>query len=216
MTLPEMSWQIIYGRLAWAIVAVTLICALWPARWQPGRNVLGGLLLGAVVLAALPGQASLAYWLGLAVQWPSGLLAGLCVVKLVLAWQGKSDVQVMTPLLALPLALAGIVLYLDAMGLISLGLYYRGFGPLAAPLAGLVIAAACALATLRGKARPQALAVLIAVVLFAVPRLPSGNLWDALLDPLLWGWALFALVRQGWRRLLARPQVPLDSPVVNR
>lgn len=216
MTLPEMTWQILYGRLAWAIVAVTLICALWPARWQLGRHMFAGLLLGGAALAALPGQASLAYWLGLAVQWPSGLLAGLCVVKLVFAGQDKRDVQVMTPLLALPLALAGGVLYLDAMGLISLGLYYRGFGPLAAPLAGLVIAAACALAAMRGKARPQALAVLIAVALFALLRLPSGNLWDALLDPLLWGWALFALVRQGWRRLLARPQAPLGGTVVNR
>jgi len=216
MTLPEMTWQIIYGRLAWAIVAVTLIAALWPARWQLGRKMTGALLLGGVALAVLPGQASLAYWLGLAVQWPSGLLTGLCVVKLVLAWQGKRDLHVMTPMLALPLAVAGCILYLDAMGLVSLGLYYRGFGPLAAPLAGLIIAAACALAAMRGKAQAQALALLIAVVLFAVLRLPSGNLWDALLDPLVWGWALFALLRQGWRRLLARPQAPLDGAVVNR
>lgn len=216
MTLPELSWQIIYGRLAWAIVAVTLVSALWPARWQLSRGTLGALLLGGLVLAVLPGPASLAYWLGLAVQWPSGLLAGLCLVKLVLAWQGQRDVQVMTAPLALPLAAVGTVLYLDAMGLTSLGLYYRGFGPLTAPLAGLVIAAACALAAMRGVARPQALAALIAIVLFAVPRLPSGNLWDALLDPLLWGWALFALVRQGWRRVRARPNVPLDGALINR
>jgi hypothetical protein len=216
MTLPELSWQIIYGRLAWAIVAVTLVSALWPARLQLSRGTLGALLLGGLLLAVLPGSASLAYWLGLAIQWPSGLLAGLCMVKLVLAWQGKRDVQVMTVPLALPLAAAGTVLYLDAMGLISLGLYYRGFGPLNAPLTGLVIAAACALAAMRGVARPQALAALIAIVLFAVPRLPSGNLWDALLDPLLWGWALFALARHGWRRVWARPTVPLDGALVNR
>ncbi|RYE87400.1 MAG: hypothetical protein EOO78_35840 [Oxalobacteraceae bacterium] len=39
-----------------------------------------------------------------------------------------------------------------------------------------------------------------AVVLFSLLRLPSGNLWDALLDPLLFGWAIAALLAGALRR----------------
>lgn len=46
---------------------------------------------------------------------------------------------------------------------------------------------------MRGRNRAQAGAALAAVLLFSLARLPTGNLWDALLDPLLWGWALATL-----------------------
>ena len=44
--------------------------------------------------------------------------------------------------------------------------------------------------------------VALHLALFALTRLPSGNLWDALLDPLLWltlqfGW-LFSALRRRW------------------
>jgi len=58
----------------------------------------------------------------------------------------------------------------------------------------LLLAAGAARAIVQGRRREQAAAVLGAVTLFSLARLPSGNLWDAMLDPLLWAWALVAVL----------------------
>lgn len=204
MTLPELDWQILYGRLAWSVALASVAIWLWPRAWRLSRTGAALVFGASALLNALPNEASPAYWLGLAVQWPSGLLLGLCVVHLCRAWQGEHDRSAMTPALATLAAVAGGFLYLDAIGLISQGVYYWGFSPRSAPLLSLLLAASCAIAAIRGNARPQALAVLGALVLFAVLRLPTGNFWDALLDPLLWGWALLTLARAAWRRWTGR------------
>ena len=200
MHLPEMGLQFIYGRLAWGIVLAALFITLWPRRLAlPGRAV-GILAAGMVALQALPGAASPTYWLALAFQWPSGMLVGLCLAKLYLASAGEAGYRVLPIRLAMLIAALGIVLYIDAIGLVSLGLYYWGFGPYAAPLLALVLAAASAIAFARGMLRVPALALLLAMMSFTILRLPTGNIWDALLDPLLWGWALVSVARHALRR----------------
>jgi hypothetical protein len=60
-----------------------------------------------------------------------------------------------------------------------------------------------------GHARPHCgpgRAVLGALLLFSIARLPSGNLWDALLDPLLWGWSLVSLGAAALRSLRRTPR----------
>lgn len=193
MSLPELDWQIIYGRVAWAIVLAALISALLPRAWRHSRVMLAAIAVCAALLPMLPGEGSPTYWLGLVFQSPSALLVGLCLVKLHFAWQGESDNNTMPATLAALIAVAGVALYLDAIGLLSLGLFYSGFGPRGAPQLALLLAVLCSGAILRARARAQSVAVLGALLLFAVLRLPTGNLWDALLDPLLWGWALFSL-----------------------
>lgn len=197
MDLPALDWQYVFGRLGWSIVVATAVAALLPPALRRSRPVLCALLLLAGAVMALPDGGSPAYWLVLAFQWPSGLLLGLCLLKLAKEWSGKQAVRTMPTRLASVIAIAGTALYLDAIGLLSLGIYYWGFGPFAAPLVGLAAIAACALAAVLGRARPHALAALGALALFAILRLPTGNLWDALLDPLLWGWAVGALGIQG-------------------
>lgn len=200
MHLPEMGLQFIYGRLAWGVVLAALFITLWPRRLTlPGRAV-GILAAGMVALQALPGAASPTYWLALAFQWPSGMLLGLCLAKLYLASAGEAHYRVLPIRLAMLIAALGIVLYIDAIGLVSLGLYYWGFGPYAAPLLALVLAAASAVAFARGTLRVPALALLLAMMSFTILRLPTGNIWDALLDPLLWGWALVSIARHALRR----------------
>ena len=201
MSLPELSWQIVYGRLAWGIVLATIACAIWPRAWQLSRGKAGALLGGGALLLALPGAASPVYWLGLAFQWPSALLLGLCMVRLHAAWRGQGADATMNPALAMLIALAGLVLYLDAFGLTAFGLYYWGFSAHAAPGLALLLAGGAAAAALYRQALPQAMALLLAVVLFALLRLPSGNLWDALLDPLLWIWTLIFLACRSWQRI---------------
>ena len=220
MILPELSWQFLYGRLAWALVMAALVMGAWPAAWRLPRRALAAIVAGCAVLAALPGEASSAWHLGLAFQYPSGLLLGLCVAALLRRWRPGAHLRGAGPLLPMPaaalLAVVGLVLYLDAFGLISRGWYYAGFGPTAAPLAALLLAGACTYAIARGRRREQAAALLGACALFSLARLPSGNLWDALLDPLLWAWSLATLVVAGARRLRRAPQArhALDAPVL--
>jgi MFS family permease len=211
MNLPELAVQLLYGRLAWGIVLAAALVGWWPRRFAPGRAGVLAITLAMLALQALPGAAAPAFHLALAMQLPSCLLVALCLGTLHRAAFGPpaaaSAASLMPPKLALLLAGFGALLYLDAMGVSAMGQYYWGFGPKAAPLAGLLIAAGSALAIARGEARAVAWALLGATLAFALLRLPSGNLWDALLDPLLWIWSLVALVRYGHARF-RRPPPP--------
>lgn len=209
MSLPDLALQIVYGRLAWALIAASLLLALLPVILPAvfpaiTRRTLAIAAAAMVALMALPGEASPAFWLILVFQYPSGLLLGCCLVSLAARWQGREVRFALRPGLALALTIAGLVLYLDAFGVLSLGWYYSGFGGAGAPLAACAAAAACAVAIVRRRATGTAAAVLIAVLLFSLLRLPSGNLWDALLDPLLWAWALGSAIAAAARRLALR------------
>ncbi|MGF6274535.1 hypothetical protein ABIB38_002917 [Massilia sp. UYP11] len=214
MDLPDLSTQILYGRLGWAIVLATLVCALWRRSAPMSRVALAAVLALALAAMALPGALSPAWWLGLAFQYPSGLLVGCCLLRLAERWRGIRRSQVMPQALAGVLAVGGALLYLDAVGLLARGFYYAGFGQGAAPLFGIVAAIACVLAIVRGHARAPAASLLGALALFALLRLPTGNLWDALVDPLLWAWAVAALLAAALRRAgrRAADRLPESEP----
>ncbi|MFC5459898.1 hypothetical protein [Massilia niabensis] len=221
MSLPDLAWQIAYGRLAWAIVVAAMLVALWPAARRLPRGVLAAVLAASALSMALPGEASPAYWLGLGFQYPSGMLVGLCLLGLRARWQGEAagaqagaqSVDFMPLSVAAAIAIAGTALYLDAIGWLSQGYYYAGFGPVGAPTVALIGTAGCALALLRGRGSRQNGALLGALLLFTLLRLPSGNLWDAVLDPLLWGWALVTLARAALRRLAGAPALGKAAPI---
>ncbi|WP_374585871.1 hypothetical protein [Pseudoduganella sp.] len=193
MTLPDLVLQGTYGRLAWAVVFAAACAGLLPVALQRSRRAIALLLATLMVLMLLPGQYSPAYWIALALQWPSALLVGLCLVRLARPWRAAGAAEGIPLPAAAVLALLGILLYLDALGLVRLGLYYWGFGPRAAPLVALALMALCAAGIARGLKQAHLFAMLGALALFAVLRLPTGNLWDALLDPLLWIWAVLSL-----------------------
>lgn len=205
MSLPDLAWQIAYGRVAWGIVIAAMLVALWPAARRLPRPAFGAVLAGIALLMALPGEASPAWWLGLAFQYPSGMLLGLCLLGLHARWQEKPAGPVMPASTAAAIAIAGAALYLDAIGWLAQGYYYAAFGPVAAPAVALLGILACVVALLRGRGGRQNLALLGALLLFTLLRLPSGNLWDAVIDPLLWGWALAALARRGLRWIVRFP-----------
>lgn len=204
MTLPDLASQIVYSRIGWAIVAATVACALWRGAAPLSRTGVGAIMAGALALMALPGNLSPAWYLGLAFQYPSGLLVGCCLVRLTERWNGARRSGAMPPSLAGVLAVAGTLLYLDAVGFLTSGYYYAGFGGVLTPVVAVIMAGACALAIVRHHARGIAAAVLGAVALYSVLRLPSGNLWDALLDPLLFGWAIAVLLAGALRRTRRR------------
>jgi hypothetical protein len=197
VTLPPLGLQILYAHLAWAMVlGAAGVGVLWRIRPFSTRAAAVWLLFSFVV-CLLPDRASVAYWLGLAMQMPSAFLLSLCVLAVWNRGQARPEDRILPTGLAIGLVLAGAVLYADSWGWIHLGLYVRGFGPEAAR-AGLLIGLAAVVAVVGGLPRRASLAAMASLVLFAVWRLPTGNIWDALLDPLLWGWAIFSLVAR-WR-----------------
>lgn len=216
MHLPELSLQIVYGRIGWAIVAATLVLALMGAvlhRAGPLSRRLLACVLGASLAAMLlPGELSPAYWLGLAFQYPSGVLVGCCALRLAERWHGIRRSQAMPHALAGVLAVTGTLLYLDTVGWLARGFYYAGFGPVLMPALAVLAAALCAAAIVRGHVRGPAPALLFAIALFSLLRLPTGNLWDALLDPLLWAWAMSALLLAALRKTGRRASDRIVEP----
>lgn len=204
--LPDLGAMRLARHLGWALVLAFLLlwCTRgWSPRWQAGRRALAGLL---GVLALLPDPWSLAFWLGLAFQMPSlssVLLCGAGVWRLLRAPlpvpQPTAHRQA-APAVWRHAALAGSVLgwllLLDTFALLPLpvSFYALGFAP--ATLAGVALLAALPWVAAGGAAAQavRCLSLLLAAVLagYVLLRLPSGNLWDALLDPWLWLWL------QGW------------------
>lgn len=197
MSLPWLGLQVMWAHFAWGmVVAACGVGLLSRRRPFPVALAVGWLVL-AFVWCAVPGPVSPAYWLGLSFQAPSGLLVACCAMTIWVNAQGATGYRVLPTGLSSALVLVGAVLYADSVGWLHLGLYAQGFGRGAA-ITGLLLGALAVLAMALGRHRGMAVAVLLSLMLFAVFRLPSGNLWDALLDPWLCLWALCSLVAR-WR-----------------
>jgi hypothetical protein len=190
---------------AWSLVLAATALLLGPKR--PGLSGRSGVV--AVLLAAwawVPGPWGLAYWLGLAFQIPSLLSCLLAVSVVQRAVVGGTHAGGERGRWAAPYVGAGVllgwILLLDTFALLPASVYAWGFGPGA-------FVVVCALALLPwvaagpGVLRASgAWQVGLALVVFGLWRWPSGNVWDAVLDPCLWlvlnGMALRAASRR-WR-----------------
>lgn len=195
--LPSPSVMQLWLRLGWsAVLAWMGVVAL--DRFVPVNARRHGLNITVAVLMAacawLPGPYSPAYWLGLAFQAPSVVTALLCagmlverlVPSLVARGAAPAPNRLNTAFAVIGVVL-GWALLLDTFALLPLQLY--AWGNSAAAVALVLAAAAVAWVVLGGA--PQALrartwVVPIAVLVFAAWRLPTGNVWDAVLDPWLW------------------------------
>lgn len=208
-------WLMALARHAgWALVLACLVLRGWlgtgylPQRW---RMASAGGLAGLLAVAALwPGSVGLGYWLGLAFQIPSLTTVGLAAVAVVVAgkslWTRGSDPSqlqsqpMLSPSAVLCLSAVAVVLgwvmLLDTLALLPWFLYPWGYsaGAVAVWLVLAVLLIALPIS------RSVGVAALLLTVVFVVTRLPSGNLWDALSDPLLWLFAHGVLVRGVWRK----------------
>jgi len=191
---PGLDAQALARPLLWALTLGGVVH--WLARGCSPRVRQAALVL-VLLWVALPGSASLAYWLAQAFQMPSLSSAALGLAYLWRVWRGPpragagdgvraaTACQLMRSLRWLAVLL-GWLLLLDLLALLPVALYGWGFGTPA-------LAAVCVLllaSWLRWGAEPAprpwlALAAVV-LLLFVLTRWPSGNLWDALLDPLLW------------------------------
>jgi hypothetical protein len=184
--LPSLWLMQLWLPLGWAVVLaafVVLVCT----RFTQRRVVVWGLPLLTALWTLFPGEMSPAYWLGLAFQAPSIMLVLLCAWA---AWRALQGVVVMArpgkPVvtLALVAVVLGWLLLLDTLAQLPVALYALGFG---APALA-VVALGSFLPLLQADAAKRVSAWLppLAVLLYVVLRLPTGNVWDAVLDPWLW------------------------------
>jgi hypothetical protein len=184
---------------AWAIVlgsGVMLVADKLPRPYRMGLSFL------VMLWTLLPGSAAPAYWLGLAFQKPSLMSTVTC-----LAWafnrarseqsraflMARSQDRTIKILTMFGIVL-GWVLLLDTLAWLPVSVYAWGFSSAA-------FGAVAVLATLLWLMMRSVGSVLILVVLtlFVITRLPTGNVWDALLDPWLW-----VALQVGWLINVAR------------
>lgn len=205
-------------RLSWGLVLGALLITAWN-RWGrrsrlPTRTLPQLLLLVLVCsLCLLPGVWSPAYWLGLAFQMPSLMMLALALHALNLAFDAparnawayafrqQSPGGLLNTLtgVALVLSVLGWVLLFDVLAWWPVALYPLGFHG----LTFLVVAALALLPwVLWGRQTHLAWLWVMAVLLvFELTRWPTGNVWSALLDPLLWVWCQLWLLRRWLKHL---------------
>lgn len=194
---PSLTVLSIGMRIGWALVLGAVSARLLR---QTQFSLRVGITLLVMAFCMLPSQWSPSWWLGLACQTPSLVLQGLCGIYLYQQWCSRHD--------ALPSQLAenttwpinlllitigiGWLLALDTFALLTVQLYPIGFTPYAV-LAALFFACLLQLISARSDHAPQrhhdrslAVVVLISILVHLITRLPTGNLWDVLIDPWLW------------------------------
>ncbi|RZT94958.1 hypothetical protein [Rivibacter subsaxonicus] len=196
---PDAQAAWIYLRLGWGVVLAAVLLAL--ARRSPATRRAGWPL--ALLTAAamwLPGEASPAWWLGLSFLAPSPLLVLLCALALAEPDADSRRGPLLDRASAMTLVLVALLLYLSVFALLPHDLYSWGTAPLPFAAAGAAVAIGWFVVGQRPGHRPlAALALAGALLVHALLRLPTGNAWDAVLDPWLALWALASLVA-GWRR----------------
>ncbi|MDO9166764.1 MAG: hypothetical protein Q7U13_11720 [Rhodoferax sp.] len=211
--LPSSTAMRVALHLLWAIVLGSGALLIAGKLARPYRL---GLSFLVIAWTLMPGPMSPSYWLGLAFQTPSLMSGAICLgwflgqarrtagtgasmagphedARRILAWVGVG---------------LGWVLLLDTLAWLPVSIYAWGFSSAAF---GTVLVFAMLLWVLFGatgtnrKASHLAAFVLplLVLTLFLLTRLPTGNVWDALLDPWLWGVLQFGWLVSVVRRLTA-------------
>jgi hypothetical protein len=194
--------------LGWALLLAWLGAGLASGMSMRARRVLAA---GLAIWTLLPGSWSPDFWLGLAFQAPSLSAMLLCLVGLQRSLGQAEVVERAAALRLAPLSapawavlgvsvVLGYGLLLDTFAVLPMQVYAWGFSP--ALLLVLLVLALLPWVVFRAQ-RPGHGAAWLApavLLLFAATRLPTGNLWDAVLDPWLWLALQGVLVRRLLRR----------------
>jgi len=198
--LPSLWLMQLWLPLGWAVVLAALV-VLASVRCTRHRGVVWGLPLLVALWTLWPGEWSPAYWLGLAFQAPSAMLV------LLSAWLGGGALRgtrmdAPPPSGAMALVVAAVVLgwalLLDSFAQLPVALYGLGFASPA--LAVVALLSLLPLLQVGAATRMSTWLAPLALLLFVLLRLPTGNVWDAVLDPWLWlglqGYLLRAVLKR--------------------
>lgn len=192
--LPSASLTAAWMHLGWSLVLAWL--GAWIAAWIGARVWAGNttaqqrsMVSAALLLAAwawVPGPWGASYWLGLAFQGTSVLTAALVAMGLWRLWRGTNAGMQWMSGYSVGAIVLGWILLLDSFAVWPVSLYSLGFEP------GTVAACVMVMVLLPLAVGGRAMAsngwrlLLLVLCTYVVLRLPSGNVWDALLDP--WAW----------------------------
>jgi hypothetical protein len=199
---PALSVLSVGMHVGWALVLGAISVWLLQTFSIKRRRVVA---VAVILLCLIPNAWSPSWWLGLAFQTPSLILQGLCGLYLYRGLQAHSasstalddsaasQIKLRWPLgLLLPAIIAGWILALDTFALFGISFYPIGFTPYTV-LAALFFACLLQLISTRSghpastrHYRELAVIILLAIVVHMLFRLPTGNMWDALIDPWLW------------------------------
>ena len=209
--LPDLALARMARYLSWAIVLAAIV--LWAGRRGPRwlQRGLAGLLFAWTLI---PGPLSPAFWLGLAFQMPSLMSSVLCGASLGFVLRtgscGPSDPAQLRVLQwsSLGGVLLGWLLLLDTFAVLPLSIYSAGFSPAATGAVALLAALPWMIGGPRQPWRVLSYLLGSVLLLYVLLRLPTGNLWDALIDPLLWIALQLVWLMRGVRRLNAAWRAP--------
>jgi hypothetical protein len=201
--LPTLAVQQVFHMACWLVMLSWCTVAFLPVQDKRWRW-LASSVFWALVLSIWSWPL---FMLGMAFQTPALLTFCLCLGS---AWRSVSSSSHRLFYSARPVPVShwvwlvvsvlGGLLLLDTFGQVSV--YAYGFDPALAWLGWLC--ALCWLMLAYWFDLPAwhvhvAGSWLVATGLFVFTRAPSGNVWDAWLDPWLWLWAVFKLSRSWWR-----------------
>ena len=204
LLLPPLALQQLFHAVIWLAVLSWLGVQCLPSydrRWRWVMCSAAALLVLLVWQSELPA-------LGMVFQTPS--LMTLCAC-LAVAWSdikgpsarlfGNHTDTRLSPWLWFAVVLVGWCLLLDAFGMLPWDIYSLGFDHQllwsAWWLSGFWITIAYLLSLPDWHAR-AATCWLLATGLFVATHAPSGNVWDAWLDPGLWLFAHYQWITYGW------------------
>ena len=198
--LPPVAWVRVALPLFWAVVLMFAVLFVTKSLAKPrGRWI-------APVVAAwalVPGPWSPTYWLGLAFQLPSLMTVGLCAAALIASLFTRRSAGLPRPHSGTNVALQslgillGWLLLLDTFLVLPFSLYRWGYSPAMLALLSILAVMIWAFGSAQWRAN-GAVWVLMVLAVFVVTRLPSGNVFDAVIDPWLW-FALHVAAFKRWR-----------------
>ena len=201
--LPALVWQQWWLSAGWSVVVAWL--GAWSVRrWTTRQVPKLAVAVGLTIWVWLPGSWGGAYWLGLAFQAPSvaAVICALFSLRMLLWPKPPEHFDNVWSRQLLFLVLCGValgwILMLDTLGVWHGSFYNLGFGA-AASATALGIAVLPWIFATTALPSNSVTTVATATLLFVALRLPTGNLFDALIDPWLWGALQWALIQQ-WRR----------------
>jgi hypothetical protein len=202
--LPHPVVQYLSVHLGWGLVLAALV--LWAARRWAGMSRTGPAVLGAIAFGScfLPGALSPSFWLGLAFQAPSLCTALICATLLREQLRKEAAPPTAPVLGVMPVIVVGVVLgwllLLDTLAILPVQLYALGFHPVTSGLLLLLGLLPCNVHGAAAWRNAWVRVLPAAVVLFVLSRWPSGNAWDAVLDPWLWLTLNVSALLAFWKR----------------
>lgn len=206
------AWVLQWGLVvSWACVFGAL--AVWLSRRWP-RSLRLAVTALLILVNFLPGDWAPNYLLGLAFQVPSLVTVAIClyvVLRFLVSGPGRPDALALTSSqrqslawLALIGIVLGWVLLLDTLALLPWQIYRWGFSAVAVTAVMLLGLLPWIVRPASSGARLVSGMMMLVVAVFTLTHLPDGNVWDVLLDPLLWLVLQFLLLGRVVRAISAK------------